>query len=100
MALARVVIRAKLNRRVYVDNGLFFLAVVTLITGTIMTYIERQDPRLGSRPPERHNLCRQAFLSGIISSSHMAFEKAGSLVVVRAGNRGSQFSDVGRLQLH
>ncbi|KAL8860836.1 MAG: hypothetical protein Q9178_002866 [Gyalolechia marmorata] len=40
LALGRIFIRAKLNRKIYVDDGFFFLAVVTLIAGTIMTYLD------------------------------------------------------------
>ncbi|KAL8767211.1 MAG: hypothetical protein Q9209_006216 [Squamulea sp. 1 TL-2023] len=38
--LGRMIIRAKLNRKIYVDDGFFLLAVVTLIAGTVMTYID------------------------------------------------------------
>ncbi|KAL9599041.1 MAG: hypothetical protein Q9219_004075 [cf. Caloplaca sp. 3 TL-2023] len=40
LAIARVFIRAKLNHKVYVDDGFFFLAMVTLVAGTIMTYTD------------------------------------------------------------
>ncbi|KAL8917236.1 MAG: hypothetical protein Q9208_008075 [Pyrenodesmia sp. 3 TL-2023] len=57
LAIARVAIRARLNRKVYVDDGLFFFAVVTLIAGTIMTYIDipyiylQQNVQSGARKP-------------------------------------------------
>lgn len=57
LAIARVAIRAKLNRKVYVDDGLFFFAVVTLVAGTIMTYLDipyiylQQNVQSGARAP-------------------------------------------------
>lgn len=60
VAIARVAIRAKLNRRIYVDDGLFFFAVVTLVAGTIMTYIDipyiylQQNVQSGAREPPAH----------------------------------------------
>ncbi|KAL8785605.1 MAG: hypothetical protein Q9213_003259 [Squamulea squamosa] len=57
LAVGRVIIRAKLNRKVYVDDGFFMLAVVTLIAGTVMTYLDipyiylQQNVEAGTQPP-------------------------------------------------
>ncbi|KAL8671750.1 MAG: hypothetical protein Q9168_003745 [Polycauliona sp. 1 TL-2023] len=40
LAIGRGVVRARLNRKIYVDDGFFILAVATLIAGTIMTYLD------------------------------------------------------------
>ncbi|KAL8702465.1 MAG: hypothetical protein Q9201_004370 [Fulgogasparrea decipioides] len=40
LALGRVYIRAKLNSKIHVDDGLFLLAVIFLIAGTVMTYLD------------------------------------------------------------
>ncbi|KAL8895006.1 MAG: hypothetical protein Q9207_008335 [Kuettlingeria erythrocarpa] len=57
VAIARVAIRTKLNRKVYLDDGLYFFAVVTLVAGTIMTYIDipyiylQQNVQSGAQQP-------------------------------------------------
>ncbi|KAL8709811.1 MAG: hypothetical protein Q9225_007392 [Loekoesia sp. 1 TL-2023] len=57
LAIGRVYIRVRLNHRFYIDDGFFFLAVVTLIAGTIMTYIDipyiylQQNVQSGAQAP-------------------------------------------------
>lgn len=57
LAIGRVYIRIRLNHRFYIDDGLFFLAVVTLVAGTVMTYIDipyiylQQNVQSGARAP-------------------------------------------------
>ncbi|KAI4108317.1 MAG: hypothetical protein LQ339_002218 [Xanthoria mediterranea] len=57
LALGRIFVRAKLNRKVYVDDGFFFLALVTLVAGTVMTYIDipyiylQQNVQAGTQAP-------------------------------------------------
>ncbi|KAL8727524.1 MAG: hypothetical protein Q9166_005995 [cf. Caloplaca sp. 2 TL-2023] len=40
LAIGRIYIRASLSDRIYVDDGFFCLGVVTLIAGTVMTYLD------------------------------------------------------------
>ncbi|KAI4255553.1 MAG: hypothetical protein L6R42_006673 [Xanthoria sp. 1 TBL-2021] len=57
LAAGRIFIRAKLNRKIYVDDGFFFLAVVTLVAGTVMTYLDvpyiylQQNVQAGTQAP-------------------------------------------------
>ncbi|KAL8711212.1 MAG: hypothetical protein Q9220_004357 [cf. Caloplaca sp. 1 TL-2023] len=57
LAIGRIFIRVKLNNRIYVDDGFFLLAVVVLIAGTVMTYIDipyiylQQDVQAGIQAP-------------------------------------------------
>ena len=57
LAFGRIYVRAKLNHKFYVDDGFFSLAVVTLIAGTIMTYLDipyiylQQNVQAGSQAP-------------------------------------------------
>ncbi|KAL8896182.1 MAG: hypothetical protein Q9192_003220 [Flavoplaca navasiana] len=57
LAFGRIYVRAKLNHKAYVDDGFFALAVVTLIAGTIMTYLDipyiylQQNVQAGSQSP-------------------------------------------------
>ena len=57
MALARTYIRARLNHRLYVDDALFLLAIVTLIAGTALTYVDipyiylQQNVESGAQAP-------------------------------------------------
>ncbi|KAL8850272.1 MAG: hypothetical protein Q9221_004782 [Calogaya cf. arnoldii] len=57
LAAGRIYVRAKLNRKIYVDDGFFSLAVVTLIAGTVMTYLDipyiylQQNVQAGSQAP-------------------------------------------------
>ncbi|KAL8645630.1 MAG: hypothetical protein Q9226_007213 [Calogaya cf. arnoldii] len=57
LAAGRIYVRAKLNRKIYVDDGFFSLAVVTLIGGTVMTYLDipyiylQQNVQAGSQAP-------------------------------------------------
>lgn len=57
LALGRIFVRAKLNRKVYVDDGFFCLALVTLVAGTVMTYVDipyiylQQNVQAGTQAP-------------------------------------------------
>ncbi|KAL8750839.1 MAG: hypothetical protein Q9199_006822 [Rusavskia elegans] len=57
LAAGRIFIRAKLNRKIYIDDGFFFLAVVTLVAGTVMTYLDvpyiylQQNVQAGTQAP-------------------------------------------------
>ncbi|KAL8984580.1 MAG: hypothetical protein Q9205_001497 [Flavoplaca limonia] len=57
LAFGRIYVRAKLNHKFYVDDGFFSLAVITLIAGTIMTYLDipyiylQQNVQAGSQAP-------------------------------------------------
>lgn len=57
LAVGRIFVRAKLNRKVYLDDGFFFLALVTLVAGTVMTYVDipyiylQQNVQAGTQAP-------------------------------------------------
>ncbi|KAL8949083.1 MAG: hypothetical protein Q9222_004773, partial [Ikaeria aurantiellina] len=86
LAIGRIYIRVKLNRRLYIDDGFFLLAVVILIAGTVMTYIDipyiylQQNVQAGNEAPPA-DFVQQLIKSVKIQDSAVVLLSAGIFAI-------------------